>query len=210
MVSGKDLRARVHDALIDLCFERGFAQLTEEALCERAGIARAEFDRDFDGLEDCFFQVYRGELARYQREAAAARAGLTTWRERVRATAYALYRFLAEDEKIRWFTVVEVRGAGERTQLLVGQEIESLFDLIDEGRGDQADSDLLTRATAESVGGGIFNQMYLAAGQRGPMPAERDIVPKMMYAAVLPYVGAEAAAEELEIPPPAPQEAADR
>ncbi len=202
MVPGPDQRARVHDALIELCFERGFAQVTVEVLCERAGIDRAAFDEEYADLENCFFQVYKGELERYRREATRARAGLAEWRDRVRATAHALYRFLAAGEKVRKFTVVEVRAAGERTQLLIGQEIEALFDLIDEGRQELADPESLTRATAESVGGGIFNQMYAAAGRGGPMPREEDILPQMMYAAVLPYLGPEAALEELSIPPP--------
>ena len=116
--------------------------------------------------------------------------------------AYALYRYLDEDERLRRFTVVEARVAGERPALLIGEEIEELSDLIDEGRAEPTARPTLTRATAESLGGGIFSQIYLAAGHAGPMPREEEEVPQMMYSAVLPYLGAARAAEELEIPPP--------
>jgi AcrR family transcriptional regulator len=189
-------------ALIDLCFERGFATLTVEDLCARAGRDRAEFDDLYSDLEDCFFEICRAELRRYHRLAAGARAGLDEWRARLRATAYAFYRYLGENERVRRFTVVEVRAAGERPALLIGEEIEELFDLIDEGRAEPTAPPTLTRATAESVGGGIFNGIYMAAGHEGPLPPEGEVVPSMMYSAVLPYLGVASAAAELEIPPP--------
>jgi AcrR family transcriptional regulator len=189
-------------ALIDLCFERGFAALTVEELCRRAGVGRAAFRRRFANLEDCFYEVCRGELQHYHERAAAARAGLGEWRARLRVTTYALYRFLAEDERRRRLAVVDVRSAGERPALLLAEELEELFDLLDEGRTEASAPPTLTRATAECLGGGIFNAIYLAAARRGPMPPETDLVPELMYSAVLPYLGSASAAEELEIPPP--------
>jgi len=207
MISGSAEREWAHDVLLDLCFERGHAGVTVDALCRRAGIDRAAFGHRYTDLEGCFFEVHRVELERYRDRAAVAREGVTSWRGRLRATAYALYRFLAEDERLRHLIVVEARRAGERVRPLLEEELEALVDLIDEGRREPYASPSLTRATAEQVGGGICNQMQLAAGTREPMPAEGEIVPQMMYAAVLPYLGAAAAAEELEIPPPAhPQE----
>jgi AcrR family transcriptional regulator len=205
MVSRRDESARVHAALIELCFERGFANLTVEDLCRRAGIDRAAFDRRYANLTDCFIQIHQAEWERYERIAAQARDGLTSWRDRIRATAYAIYRFLAEDEKAQKFNVVEARAAGERPQLLLGQEIGILVDLIDEGRQELADPDSLSRSTAEQLTGGIFNQIYTTIGRGGTLPPASEIVPQLMYAVVLPYLGEEAALEELSIPaPPAP------
>lgn len=202
MVSRGDDRARIRQALIDLCFERGYAATTLPDLLDLAEVDDDAFHRHYADLEDCFFQVYRGELERFRREKRAACIGCLAWRDRFRATAYALYRFLAGDERIRWLTVVEVRAASERCQLLIGEEIEALFDLIDEGRAERSSAKQLTRATAETIGGGVFNQIYTVAGTKGEIPPEAEIVPELMYMAVLPYLGAEAAAEELTMPPP--------
>ncbi len=203
MGSAGDDRARIRQALIDLSYERGFATLELADLLAAAAVDEGTFHRYYADLEDCFFQVYSGELERFRRETAAARAGLPSWRDRLRATAYALYRFLAADERVRWLTAVEVRAASERSQLLIGEEVEALFALIDEGRDERPEvSEKLTRATAETLGGGIFNQVYVVAGQKGPMPPEEEIVPPLMYVTVLPYLGEEAAREELSMPPP--------
>src|SRR5215213_2557490 len=194
-------REPLHQALIDLCWEHGLEDVTIEMLCARAGIGRAEFDARYADLEDCFYAAYAAEFGRYRRQAEAARAGLTSWRERLRATAYALLRYLAEDERVTHFTVIEVRRGGERAQLLIGEGIEELIDLLDEGRSQPGAPDSLTRPTAESVAGGLFNQLYLAFAH-GDSPHESEVVPEAMYTAVLPYVGPEAAAEELRIPAP--------
>jgi AcrR family transcriptional regulator len=196
------LRSLATDPPRLICFERGFAVVTAEALFRRADLDRAAFEDRYADLEDCFFHICRGEFGRYRRLAASARAGLADWRARLRATAYALYRYLDEDERLRRFTVVEVRGAGERPALLIGEKIEELSDLIDPGRAEPTAPPTLTRATAELLGGGIFKQIYLAVGHPGRMPREEQEVPEMMCSAVLPYLGAARAAEELEIPPP--------
>jgi AcrR family transcriptional regulator len=195
-------RPRLHQAMIDLCFEVGFAQITVTDLCRRAGIERAEFERRYVDLDECFFEAYEMEVRRFTRLMAAARACPGSWRDRLRATAYALLSFLRDDERVTNFVAVEVRAASERAQLLFGQGIEPLFDLIDEGRDEPGASPSLTRATAEQVGGGIFHQIYGAVGQGQSLAPGSRIIPEMMYAAVLPYLGPEVAVEELRIPPP--------
>jgi AcrR family transcriptional regulator len=109
------------------------------------------------------------------------------WRARLRTTLYELYRKM---------------GAGEGASLPVGAEVEALFALIDEGRAEPTAPLTLTRVTAESLAGSIFWQLSLAAGREGPLPSEAELVPALMFPAVLPYVGPVAAAEELRIPPP--------
>jgi AcrR family transcriptional regulator len=194
-------RRRISEALVSLCFERGFATVTVEELCARAGVEPAVFERLYEDLEDCFYETYLDDYGTYLRLEEAAQATGRSWRQRMRATAYALYRFLAASPERRHFHMMEIR-AHPRALLVQEQGMQKMFDLIDEGRGELEDPGSLTRATAEEIGGGIFTQIYMAAGRGGGMPPEEEIVPKLMYAAVLPYLGAGAATEELEIPPP--------
>lgn len=193
---------RFRTALIDLCFERGFADLTVGDVCRSAGLSPAVFRSHYPSLEDCFLQICGGELRRYRRIAAAAASGSGEWRARLRAAAYALYRTLDEDERLRRLTLVESRAAGERSARLIDEAIESVYDLIDEGRAQATAPSTLTRATAEFLGAAVFNELYLACGHRGPLPPEGEVVPKLMYLTVLSYRGPNQAAEELRIPPP--------
>jgi AcrR family transcriptional regulator len=119
------------ETLIDLCFERGFRNTSLEDLLERAGISRTDFEGRYTDLEDCFYEFWEAELSRFETRAAQAREGLTSWRDRLRVTAYALYRYLAEDEKLTTVTVAEMRTAGERVLVRFGQATQDLFQLID-------------------------------------------------------------------------------
>lgn len=195
---------RLREALIELCFERGFRAIEVDGLLARADVGRGAFEDLFADLEDLFHFVFAAETRRYLREAAPARDPLIPWRERMRATLYALYRFVAADQRLAHFVIVDCRAAGERTQVLAGRQLEALFDLIDEGRRELADPGLLSRATAEAIGGGIYNQIYAVVGQGRPLPDERRIVPQLLYCVVLPYLGAARAAEELCALPPLP------
>jgi AcrR family transcriptional regulator len=188
--------------LVDLCFERGFARLTVAGLCARAGLGRAAFYRRYADLPDCLVQVSCAELDRWRRCAEVARADAGDWRSRLRATAYALYRFLEEDERLGRLLLVELRSAGERPARLIDAEVDALAELIDEGRALPTAPATLTRATAEALGGAIFHELLLAIAGEGSLSPEGELVPILLYAAVLPYAGPASAAEELRIPPP--------
>lgn len=194
--------ALIRDALAELCFDRGFAAVTVADLCRRSGLSPAEFRSLYGSLEECFFDVCAGEVRRYRKAASEASAGLTDWRSRLRATAYALYRSLGEDNRLRRLTIVEARGVDEATARLLDEAIEPICDLIDEGRAEPSAPTGLTRATAEFLAGAIFSEIYLSSLHRGPLPPEREMVPKMMYLTVLPYLGAPDATLELRTPPP--------
>jgi AcrR family transcriptional regulator len=199
-----DAAAVLHRALIDLCFDRGFAAVSAEALCQRADLSSATFRSRHGSLERYFVQACRDEIRRYRGLAAAAASEAEDWRGRLRAVAYALYRSLGGDERRRHFILIEAR-AGERSALLIDRALSSLYDLIDEGRAQPAAPARLTRATAEFLGGAAFNEVYLASGRRSSLPREEDVVPKMMYLTVLPYLGGAEALKELTTPPPQPQ-----
>jgi AcrR family transcriptional regulator len=195
-----DERSRLLDALTELSYEVGYSGLTVCALLERAAVSRADFYRYFSDLEDCFCAAYIRARDRLFSRIEAAVAEQPTWRQQTRATAYVMVRFLREDPKLTQLSVVEVRSAGERATLLFTQAARRLFDLLDAGRAEGGGSDSVSRATAESVGGGIFAQIFDAVEQGQPLTEEA--VPGLLYAAILPYLGPEAAAEELRLPPP--------
>jgi AcrR family transcriptional regulator len=65
----------------------------------------------------------------------------------------------------------------------------------------------ISRATAEAIGGGIFGQIYAAVDAGAPLRA--DGIPRLMHAAVLPYLDERAAAAELDLPVPEGEEGLD-
>jgi AcrR family transcriptional regulator len=203
MVSRADQRARLNDALVDLCFERGFALVTVESLCSRAGIDHAAFEDAYADLEDCFCQALEAERDDFFAYLDRCLAGHRRWVDRLRAVAYGLLRFLRADEARAHFLTIELHLAGERATRIWSETIVApLFDRIDEGRSVPGTPASVTRATAEAVGGAIFNRIRMAAEQ-GTLLSGGEAVPQLMYMAALPYLGTAAAQAELSAPAPA-------
>ena len=193
---------RLREALLDLCGERSYKKLKLKQLLERAEMDEETFERHYADLDACFAavlgEIYDDFFARAQ-EAVAGQSG---WRDRMRATAYALLRYLRSDERMAKLAAVEVQYAGKDSQRLFQETFNRLVGLIDEGSSEAGGPESPGLATAIGVGGVVFARV-----QEGVVNGEleefgEEEVPQLMYAAVFPYVGAEAAEEELRIPPP--------
>jgi AcrR family transcriptional regulator len=192
---------KLREALLDLCVERGYADLRLEDLLARADVDAATFHRHYSDLDACFNAVLAqayGEFFEVARKAVADQAG---WRDRMRATAYALLRFLRADERVARLAAVEAQHGGEGALRLFVQTFNRLVDLIDEGSAEAGGPDSPSRATAVGIGGVLFARIQEAVAE-GELGLGEEEIPQLMYAAVFPYFGAEAADEELRIPPP--------
>lgn len=194
---------RLREALLDLCAERGYKKLKLKHLLERADLDEAAFHRHYADLDACFAAVLGEIYDEFFSRAQEAVVGQSGWRDRMRATAYALLRFLRADEKrVARLAAVEVQYAGKDAQRLFQQTFNRLVELIDEGSSEADGQDSPGLATAIGVGGVVFARVQegVVNGELAELGEEE--VPQLMYAAVFPYLGAEAAAEELRIPPP--------
>ncbi len=97
---------------------------------------------------------------------------------------------------------MEVQHAGEPAQRLFLETFNRLVNLLDEGSEEAEGPESLSLATAIGVGGVVFARIQEAVAKDELGLGEEEI-PELMYAAVFPYLGAEAAEEELHILPPA-------
>jgi len=192
---------RLREALLDLCAERGYAGLDLQELLDRAGVDEAAFQRHYADLDACFNAVLAEVYGEFFASAQEAVAGEQGWRDRMRATAYALLRFLRRDERVAHLAAVDAQAAGEGAQRLFLETFNRLVDLIDEGSAEASGPDSPSRATALGVGGVVFARIQEAVAE-GELALGEEEIPELMYGAVFPYLGAEAAAEELRIPPP--------
>jgi AcrR family transcriptional regulator len=192
---------RLREALLDLCLERGYANLALDELLQRAEVDQAAFNRHYADLDACFAAVLGEIYAEFFARATEAVAGQSGWRDRMRATAYALLRYLRGDERVARLAAVEAQDAGEGAERLFLGTFNRLVDLIDEGSAEAGGPDSPSRATALGVGGVVFARIQKAVAE-GELGLGEEEIPELMYGAVFPYLGAEAAAEELRIPPP--------
>jgi AcrR family transcriptional regulator len=192
---------RLREALLDLCVERGYPNLKLDELLGRAGVEAATFHRRYADLDACFAAVLGEIYAEFFVRAQRAVAGQSGWRDRMRATAYALLRFLRSDKRVAHLAAVEAQHAGEGAQRLFLETFNRLVDLIDEGSVEADGPESPGRATALGVGGVVFARIQEAVA-KGELGLGEEEIPELMCAAVFPYLGAEAAEEELRTPPP--------
>lgn len=199
--STQDEANRLREALLDLCVERGYANLQLDELLARAEVERAGFEREYGDLDGCFAAVLGQIYGEFFLRAQEAVEGQVGWRNRMRATGYALLRYLRADERVAHLAAVEAQHAGEGAQQLFLETFNRLVDLIDEGSAEASGPESPSRATALGVGGVMFARIQEAVAE-GELGLGEEEIPQLMYAAVFPYLGAEAAEEELKIPPP--------
>lgn len=201
---GPPERARIERALVALCVERTYAETSLPLVLERAEVDLATFERFYADLEDCFCSIYTEMRDEYMLRVAAAFVDADGWREQMRAAAYVTLAYLREDPDRARITFVEVLYAGDRAKLIRDEAMQGLFALVDQGRQQPGAPAGLTTFTAETIGSAVYQRIQTAIEQ-DELDEFEEGLQEMMYMAVLPYLGEEAAREELTIPPPEPQ-----
>ena len=190
---------RLREALLDLCAERGYKKLKLKHLLERAEMDEADFPAPLRRSRRLLRRRPRRDLRRVLRP----RSGGGRRADRL-ARPHARHRLCAAalpapDERVARLAAVEVQYAGKRAQELFLETFNRLVKLLDEGSSEADGPDSPGLATAIGVGGVVFARIQEAVA-KGELGLGEEEIPELMYAAVFPYLGAEAAEEELRIP----------
>jgi AcrR family transcriptional regulator len=199
---GDPARERIATTIIELVADHGFAALDVGVLCERAAVGRAQFERCFADLEDCFLVVHDEALEQLCSRVRAAAAGRNAWHDRVWAAGTATMRFLQEDSARARFLVVAVNGAGSEAQDRRDRIVQLIADTLDGGRGEATGEGRrpMSRCTAEIAAGAVYNTILVKV-ESGSVERGEEFLPELIYLATMPYLGAQAAEAELAVQP---------
>ena len=87
-------------------------------------------------------------------------------------------------------------AAGDAARARRDMTMRVIASLIDAGRNEMDDPESVPHTTAEALAGSAYGQVYakVVRGEADELPA---LVPQLMSAAVMPYLGVEAALAEL-------------
>jgi AcrR family transcriptional regulator len=195
-----EARERLCDAMLELATANSYEATSVEALIERAGSGREEFERLFSSKEDCALATFERFLTEFREEVEEAYESESQWPDSLRAAAYAAARYQDRHPLEFRFGAMELLWAGELAQARREEAFLSFTGMIDAGRKRARSPELLPAHTAEQVIGSLAEMMTRRAKERGARPY--DFVPELMYLAVLPYLGEGAARRELGIPAP--------
>jgi AcrR family transcriptional regulator len=191
-------RERMVEAMIQVVAEQGFAETTVADIISAAGVSRATFYEQFADKEDCFVAAYATVMDRMLAFVAEGFASDDSgdWIERLRGGIRSLLRYLALNPVAVRVGIVEGFGAGARARDRYQQAVSAFFPFLDAGRELIEDSERVPGETSRVIVGGIsaliFNEA--SAGNSQGLP---ELLPEMIYLAVVPYMGHDAATEAM-------------
>lgn len=186
-------RARLIAAMADALTTLPYAEVTVEAVAERADVRRATFFRHFDDVEDCYLATYSacGDLLRAQTTAAVLESADRPYEERIAAGVRAYLTTLSEEPGLACAFVRDVRTAGPealRRRRAINQQFAAMMVTLAEQHADEmppgyaVHPDMaieLVEAMEELV------LLKLAEDRAAELPRLTDTVTRLIHAALV-------------------------
>ena len=193
-------RERLIAAMLKAAAELGYRQATVQDVIDRAGVSRPTFYEHFANKEDCFLAAFDATAARLrERIDAAAEKGGANWRDRLRLSLEELLSFAGSEPEAARALIVEARAASAKALLRRDDLLDYFASCVDGlARDHLPDAGSRSEITAAGVVGGIEALLYSRLN-KGELDDLNSLLPSLMYFAVLPYEGHEAASEELAV-----------
>jgi len=178
--------------------KQGYEQTTIQDAIAQVGLYRQAFYDNFEDKEDCYLQALDAGSAWIELAMREAVGEETSWRGQLRGALGGLLTFLDEQPAIGRALLVEVHAAGKRAVAKRTEAMERAARAVDRAR---EESDAAAPAiSAEAVVAGILAVLHSRLSKR-PSESFIRLLPELIYLAVLPYFGAEAAAAEMRAEP---------
>lgn len=189
-------RERLLAAMLVTVNELGYRALTVQDVLGRAGVSRPTFYEQFEDKENCFLTAFDISAERLRKRVDAAVADADgSWRARLRHGLEALLQFIAEEPSAARAVIVEARASSPSGLRRRDELLDSFAACIDAVARKEVE-DPPSGIAAAGVVGGVEAVLY-ARLQKEETADLESLLPSLMYFAVLPYAGHEAAAEEL-------------
>ncbi|MBS1885799.1 MAG: hypothetical protein JSU06_01280 [Actinobacteria bacterium] len=183
-------------AVVEVVAARGYAEASVEEMIERAGVGRQEWDHLFTDKADAVLRVFECHAEDFKRRVGRAFAEAPGWPDNLRAAAWQIVTLIEAYPAAYRFGVWRILEAGEMARLRREELFAWCASLVDAGRTVCPDPAAVPNAAAVIATGAAIDALTRhAAGELDRRPA--DLVPALMYGAVRPYLGEEAARTEL-------------
>ncbi len=191
-------RERLLEAIVRVSAAKGYEATTVADVVEFAGVSEDAFFELFDDKGACFLEAYDAVfdvLVAHVTAAFEAAAG-EPWPEQIAAGLGALVELLAIEADIARMAMVEVTAAGDDARERYRAALARFTPFLEEGRTYSGQGDALPADTARFAVGGATSMIFdeIRAG-RGP--ELKRILPDLVFAVLMPYLGPEAAEDEM-------------
>jgi AcrR family transcriptional regulator len=190
-------RERLLDGTARAVGEIGYPALTVQAIIDRAAVSRKTFYEHFSDKEDCFLAAYDAIVEQIIGAVTSAYEGEESWHDRVYAGIRAFLEFLASEPYFARMCIVDVLAAGPLALERRDAAMQAFTLFFEAGRSESPPHLSPPEIAAEAVVGGIYEIIY-ARVLRSRTDELPDLLPEIMYFALVPYIGRRSAAEMFE------------
>jgi AcrR family transcriptional regulator len=191
-------RERLLEAMVRVAAAKGYEATTVGDVIEAAAVNREAFDEMFSSREACFLEAYDAVIDVLVAHVSSAYESTVgqPWPDRIAAALRALVDLLATEHDIARMAMVEVTAVGEDARIRYRAALGRFTYFLEEGRSASPQGDELPADTARFAIGGATSMIFdeIRAG-RGP--ELRRLLPDLLFAVLMPYIGPEAAEDEM-------------
>jgi len=171
---------------------------TIDDVIEAAGVSRATFEGMFASKEACFLEAYDAVidvLVAHVSTAFESTVG-QPWPDRIAAGLRALVDLLASEADIARMAMVEVTAVGEDARIRYRAALGRFTYFLEEGRVASPQGQELPADTARFAIGGATSMIFdeIRAGRGAEL---RRALPDLLFAVLMPYLGPQAAEDEM-------------
>jgi AcrR family transcriptional regulator len=191
-------RERLLEAMVRVAAAKGYEATTVGDVIEAAAVSRETFDEMFASREACFLEAYDAVidvLVAHVSTAFESTVG-QPWPDRVCAALRALVELLANEHDIARMAMVEVTAVGEDARIRYRAALGRFTYFLEEGRTVSPQADELPADTARFAIGGATSMIFDEV-RAGRGPELRRLLPDLLFAVLMPYIGPEAAEDEM-------------
>jgi AcrR family transcriptional regulator len=191
-------RERLLEAMVRVASAKGYEATTVADVVEFAGVPREAFDEVFESKTACFLEAYDAVFDVLVAHVAAAfeAASGEPWPEQIAAALGALVELLAAEADIARMAMVEVTAAGDDARTRYRAALARFTPFLEEGRTYSGQGEALPADTARFAVGGATSMIFDEV-RAGRGPELKRILPDLVFAVLMPYLGPEAAEDEM-------------
>jgi AcrR family transcriptional regulator len=191
-------RERALEAMVRMAAAKGYEATTTADVIEFAGVTQEAFDGMFASKEACFLEAYEAvfDVLVAHVTAAFEAAADEPWPEQIAAGLGAMVELLSIEADIARLAMVEVTAAGDDARARYRAMLTRFTPFLEKGRTYSGQGEELPADTARFAIGGATSMIFDEV-RAGRGPELKRILPDLVFAVLMPYLGSEAAEDEM-------------
>jgi AcrR family transcriptional regulator len=191
-------RERLLEAVVRVSAAKGYEATTVVDVVEFADVSEDTFYEMFEDKAACFLEAYEAvfDVLVAHVTAAFEAASEEPWPEQIAAGLRALVELLSIEADIARMAMVEVTAAGDDARERYRAMLARFTPFLEKGRTYSGQGDELPADTARFAVGGATSMIFDEV-RAGRGPELKRILPDLVFAVLMPYLGPEAAEDEM-------------